>query len=58
VKKLPGGSRRRQPVLFRPAVARGRLYATTQAGSLFCLETGDPADDGWRMWAATRPTTA
>ena len=25
---------------------------TTQAGSLFCLETGDPGDDGWLMWGA------
>jgi outer membrane protein assembly factor BamB len=41
-----------EPVLFQPAVARGRVYATTQAGSLFCLETGDPGDDGWLMWGA------
>jgi outer membrane protein assembly factor BamB len=41
-----------EPVLFQPAVARGRVYATTQAGNLFCLETGDPDDDGWLMWGA------
>jgi outer membrane protein assembly factor BamB len=41
-----------EPVLFQPAVAGGRVYATTQAGSLFCLETGDPGDDGWLMWGA------
>ncbi len=41
-----------EPVLFQPAVARGRVYAATQAGSLFCLETGDPNDDGWLMWGA------
>jgi outer membrane protein assembly factor BamB len=42
-----------EPVLFQPAVAGGRVYAPTGAGSLFCLETGDPADDGWLMWGAT-----
>jgi outer membrane protein assembly factor BamB len=42
-----------EPVLLQPAVARGRVYAATGAGSLFCLETGDPADDGWLMWGAT-----
>jgi outer membrane protein assembly factor BamB len=42
-----------EPVLLQPAVARGRVYAPTGAGSLFCLETGDPADDGWLMWGAT-----
>jgi outer membrane protein assembly factor BamB len=41
-----------EPILFPPAVARGRVYAGTQAGNLFCLETGDPDDDGWRMWGA------
>ena len=41
-----------EPVLFQPAVARGRVYATTQGGNLFCLETGDPDDDGWLMWGA------
>jgi outer membrane protein assembly factor BamB len=41
-----------EPVLFQPVVARGRVYATTQAGSLFCLETGDPGDDGWLLWGA------
>lgn len=42
-----------EPVLFQPAVAEGRVYVPTRAGSLFCLETGDPGDDGWRMWGAT-----
>jgi outer membrane protein assembly factor BamB len=41
-----------EPILFPPAVARGRVYVGTQAGNLFCLETGDPDDDGWRMWGA------
>ncbi len=39
-----------EPVFFQPAVARGRVYVPTGAGSLYCLETGDPADDGWLMW--------
>ncbi len=42
-----------EPVVFQPAVASGRVYAPTYYGSLFCLETGDPADDGWLMWGAT-----
>jgi Ca-activated chloride channel family protein len=42
-----------EPVLFQPAVVRGCVYAPTGAGSLFCLETGDAADDGWNMWGAT-----
>ncbi len=41
-----------EPIVFQPAVARGRLYVGTDSGSLFCLETGDPADDGWLMWGA------
>jgi outer membrane protein assembly factor BamB len=42
-----------EPVLFQPAVAGGRVYAPTGAGSLFGLETGDAGDDGWLMWGAT-----
>jgi outer membrane protein assembly factor BamB len=42
-----------EPVVFQPAVARGRVYAPTYLGSLFCLETGDEQDDGWLMWGAT-----
>ena len=41
-----------EPIVFQPAVARGRVYAATHAGNLFCLETGDPHDDGWLMWGA------
>jgi outer membrane protein assembly factor BamB len=41
-----------EPILCQVAVAQGRVYAATQGGHLFCLETGDPADDGWRMWGA------
>jgi outer membrane protein assembly factor BamB len=39
-----------EPVQFQPAVVGGRVYVSTSTGSLFCLETGDPRDDGWRMW--------
>jgi outer membrane protein assembly factor BamB len=41
-----------EPVVFQPAVAGGRVYVGTDAGSLICLETGNPDDDGWRMWGA------
>jgi hypothetical protein len=33
-------------------VAKGRVYAVSNAGTLYCLETGDPTDDGWLMWGA------
>jgi Ca-activated chloride channel family protein len=39
-----------EPIQFQPAVVGGRVYVSTSTGSLFCLETGDPRDDGWRMW--------
>ncbi len=39
-----------EPITFQPAVVAGRVYVTTNNGSLYCLETGDPKDDGWRMW--------
>jgi outer membrane protein assembly factor BamB len=42
-----------EPIVFQPAVAKGRIYVPTATGSLFGLETGDPADDGWLMWGAT-----
>jgi outer membrane protein assembly factor BamB len=42
-----------EPVAFQVAVAGGRVYAPTAEGSLFCLETGNPDDDGWLMWGAT-----
>jgi outer membrane protein assembly factor BamB len=41
-----------EPVVFQPAVARGRAFVPTQSGSLICLETGDDRDDGWYMWGA------
>jgi hypothetical protein len=42
-----------EPVVFQPAVAKGRVYVATSTGSLFCIETGDRGDDGWLMWGAT-----
>jgi len=39
-----------EPVTFQPAVAMGRVYVGSDRGVLFCLETGDPRDDGWMMW--------
>ena len=42
-----------EPVLFQPAVVGGRVFVGTARGTLFGLETGDPADDGWKMWGAT-----
>jgi Ca-activated chloride channel family protein len=41
-----------EPVVFQPAVACGRVYVGTDSGSLICLETGDPDDDGWLMWGS------
>lgn len=41
-----------EPVVFQPAVSGGRVYVSTNNGSVYCLETGDPRDDGWRMWGA------
>jgi outer membrane protein assembly factor BamB len=42
-----------EPIVFQPAVAQGWVYVSTNLGSLFGLETGDPRDDGWLMWGAT-----
>jgi outer membrane protein assembly factor BamB len=39
-------------IVFQPAVAEGRAYVSTETGMLYCIETGDPADDGWLMWGA------
>ena len=33
---------------------RGRIYVRTDSGSLICIETGDPNDDGWLMWGANQ----
>jgi len=42
-----------EPGLFQSAVVSGRVYASTGAGSLFSIETGDPGDDGWPMWGGS-----
>lgn len=39
-----------EQIMFQPAVAEGRVFVSTVRGSLFCFETGDSKDDGWRMW--------
>jgi Ca-activated chloride channel family protein len=39
-----------EPVAFQPTVWHGRVYVGTMEGSLYCLNTGDPRDDGWTMW--------
>jgi Ca-activated chloride channel homolog len=41
-----------EPIVFQPAVAGGRVYVSTNSGSLYCLETGDSKDTGWLMWGA------
>jgi Ca-activated chloride channel family protein len=42
-----------EAISFQPAVAHGRVYIPTAAGSLHCLDTADPGDDGWLMWGGT-----
>lgn len=39
-----------EAVTFQPAVAGGRVFVSTNSGSLYCLETGDAKNDGWLMW--------
>ncbi len=41
-----------EPIVFQPAVVDGHVYVSTSRGALYCLETGDKKDDGWRMWGA------
>jgi outer membrane protein assembly factor BamB len=41
------------PIVYQPAIAGGRLYVGDDSGRLYCVETGDSADDGWLMWGAT-----
>lgn len=40
----------RQPTMFQPALAKGRMYVGTANGLLVCLETGNPEADGWYAW--------
>ena len=44
-------------IVFQPVVAEGRIYVSTESGALYCLETGDPRDDGWLMWGANAAHT-
>ncbi len=44
-------------IVFQPVVAEGRVYVSTESGALYCLETGDPKDDGWLMWGANAAHT-
>ncbi|MBM3463751.1 MAG: hypothetical protein FJX76_16770 [Armatimonadetes bacterium] len=46
-----------EPVAFQPVVAKGRVYVPTTRGSVICVETGDPKDDGWYMWGANAQHT-
>jgi outer membrane protein assembly factor BamB len=46
-----------ESVVFQPAVADGRVYVGTESGNLYCVETGDPKDDGWLMWGANAAHT-
>ena len=39
-----------EPFQFEPAIHKGKVYAVTTQGTLFCLDTGNPAADGWPMW--------
>ena len=41
-----------EPIVFQPAVARGCVFVSTSLGSVYSVQTGDPADDGWLMWGA------
>jgi outer membrane protein assembly factor BamB len=47
----------KESVAFQPAVAGGRVYVSTESGSLYSLETGDVKDDGWLMWGANASHT-
>ncbi|GAB4411428.1 MAG: hypothetical protein OHK0039_16630 [Bacteroidia bacterium] len=38
------------PIRFAPVAEGGRLYVTTLAGRLLCLDTGDAALTGWPVW--------
>jgi Ca-activated chloride channel homolog len=40
----------KEPIRFQPSVAKGRVFFTTDNGTIYSLETGDEKDDGWYMW--------
>lgn len=39
-----------ESIRFQPAISKGRVFFTTDNGSIYMIETGDPSDDGWCMW--------
>ena len=39
-----------EEIRFQPALAGGRIFVGTAGGTLFSIESGDPALDGWTMW--------
>ncbi len=39
-----------EPIRFQPAIYKGYVYCTTDQGNIYCIQTTDPADDGWHMW--------
>jgi outer membrane protein assembly factor BamB len=41
-----------EPASFQLMIAGGRVYAVTNQGSLFCLNTNDLRDDGCFIWGA------
>ena len=38
------------PVHWQPTMSGGRVFAGLEDGSVVCVETGDPGDNGWAMW--------
>ena len=41
------------PVTFQPALAKGWIYAGTEAGTIVGVNTGDATVDGWPMWGGS-----
>ena len=40
----------KESIRFQPAIAHGRVFFTTDNGTIYSMETGDQKDDGWYMW--------
>jgi outer membrane protein assembly factor BamB len=38
------------PIVFQPALARGKVYIGTGDGMIICLNTGSSDADGWYAW--------
>lgn len=49
VTELPVGA----PVTFQPSVAKGWIYAGTEAGTVVGIQTNDKSLDGWPMWGGS-----